>query len=65
HIGSINGLAMAVMVAGSAFGPLPLGMGYDMFHSYTPVLLMLMIFPVVGFICALLAKKPSKQKEAA
>ncbi|MCY9372981.1 MFS transporter [Bacillus haynesii] len=62
HIGSINGVAMAVMVAGSAFGPLPLGMGYDMFQSYTQVLLLMLILPGAGFICALLAKKPVKQK---
>ncbi|WP_307893022.1 MFS transporter [Bacillus swezeyi] len=62
YIGSINGIAMAVMVVGSAFGPLPLGVGFDFFHSYTPVLLLLMILPGAGFICALLAKKPVKQK---
>ncbi|KAA6447194.1 MFS transporter [Bacillus swezeyi] len=63
YIGSINGIAMAVMVVGSAFGPLPLGVGFDFFHSYTPVLLMLMILPGAGFICALLAKKPAKKQK--
>ncbi|RRD95578.1 MFS transporter [Bacillus licheniformis] len=62
HIGSINGLAMAVTVVGSAFGPLPLGVGFDMFHNYTTVLLLMLILPGAGFICALLAKKPVKQK---
>ncbi|MFN2744997.1 MULTISPECIES: MFS transporter [unclassified Bacillus (in: firmicutes)] len=63
YIGSIKGIAMAVTVVGSAFGPLPFGVGFDIFQSYTPVLVMLMILPGAGFICALLARKPIKQGE--
>ncbi len=61
YIGSINGIAMAVMVIGSALGPLPLGVGFDLFHSYTMILLLLTIFPIMGLICAIFAKKPLKQ----
>ncbi|SFM12990.1 Sugar phosphate permease [Gracilibacillus orientalis] len=60
HIGSINGVGATVMVAASAFGPLPFGVGYDIFHSYTPVLLISLVFPFVGVIAALLANKPGK-----
>ncbi|WP_112182283.1 MULTISPECIES: MFS transporter [Paraliobacillus] len=64
YIGSINGIGVTMGVLGSAFGPLPFGTGYDIFHSYTPVLFMAILFPVIGFFCALNAKKPSKQEQA-
>ncbi|NRK74290.1 MFS transporter, partial [Salmonella enterica subsp. enterica serovar Typhi] len=57
---SINGIAMMVMVVGSAIGPLPLGIGYDYFHSYIESLLFLLLFPILGIFGAILAKKPQK-----
>ncbi|WP_088105546.1 MFS transporter [Halalkalibacter urbisdiaboli] len=61
YLGSIKGLAVTVGVVASSFGPLPFGIGYDIFHSYSQVLLLLLVLPVLGFICALYAKKPQKQ----
>jgi MFS family permease len=58
YIGSIKGLAMAVMVMGSAFGPLPFGVAYDFFGGYEEILMIMMIFPGLGAVAALLAKKP-------
>lgn len=60
HIGSINGIGATMGVLGSAFGPLPFGIGFDIFHNYTPVLLVTLIFPIVGVFCALIARKPDK-----
>lgn len=60
YIGSINGVGMTVVVLGSSLGPLPFGAGFDLFHSYTPILLVTLIFPVIGLISALIAKKPEK-----
>nr|WP_232718539.1 MFS transporter [Bacillus sp. FJAT-45037] len=60
YLGSIKGTAVTVMVIGSSLGPLPFGVGYDVFQSYTQVLLLAMIFPVIGLVCSLLAKKPTK-----
>ncbi|PAV28035.1 MFS transporter [Virgibacillus profundi] len=60
HIGSINGVGVTMTVIGSSLGPLPFGVGFDLFHSYTPVLLVTLIFPVIGVICSIIAKKPSK-----
>ncbi|MDC3412021.1 MFS transporter [Aquibacillus sp. 3ASR75-11] len=60
HIGSINGVGVTMGVAGSAFGPLPFGIGFDIFQSYTPVLLLSLIFPLIGVTCSLLATKPVK-----
>ncbi|WP_208591182.1 MFS transporter [Gracilibacillus suaedae] len=59
-IGSINGVGATMMVAASAFGPLPFGIGYDIFQSYTPVLLISLVFPFIGVIAAILATQPEK-----
>ncbi|MBP1940451.1 MFS transporter [Cytobacillus luteolus] len=58
YIGSIKGLAMSVMVIGSAFGPLPFGVFYDIFGGYNEILIVLLIFPVLGALAAFWAKKP-------
>ncbi|WP_240468677.1 MFS transporter [Gracilibacillus sp. YIM 98692] len=63
YIGSINGVGTTVMVVASAFGPLPFGVGYDFFESYTPVLLISLSFPIIGVVAALLAKKPVYSNE--
>jgi MFS family permease len=62
YLGSISGVAMMVMVIGSAAGPLPLGIGFDTFQSYTESLFLLMIFPAIGLVSAILAKKPDKKE---
>mgnify|MGYP001195765934 CR=1 FL=1 len=62
HIGSISGVGATMGVLGSAFGPLPFGIGFDWFQSYAPVLLMSLIFPLIGLVCAVLATKPNKEK---
>nr|WP_204497904.1 MFS transporter [Aquibacillus albus] len=61
YIGSITGVAATMGVMSSAFGPLPFGIGFDIFHSYTPVLLISLIFPVIGIVCSLLATKPVRE----
>jgi predicted MFS family arabinose efflux permease len=60
HIGSIKGLAMTVMVIGSAFGPLPFGIAYDLFGGYQEILLLSLFLPVLGFIFSLVSPKPIK-----
>jgi MFS family permease len=62
YLGSISGVAMMVMVIGSAAGPLPLGIGFDAFQSYTESLFLLMVFPAIGIVSAILAKKPDRQE---
>ncbi|MBT2601108.1 MULTISPECIES: MFS transporter [unclassified Oceanobacillus] len=64
YIGSINGVGVTVVVIGSSLGPLPFGIGYDLFHNYTLVLLVTLIFPVIGVISSLIAKKPIKSQLA-
>ncbi|PWU70376.1 MFS transporter [Gracilibacillus dipsosauri] len=60
YIGSINGVGATIMVIGSSLGPLPFGIGFDLFGGYTIVILLALIFPIIGVICSLLAKKPVK-----
>jgi len=61
HIGSISGISMAMVVTGSALGPLPLGIAFDLFGGYVEILWALMIFPLFGIVSALLADPPAKQ----
>jgi MFS family permease len=61
YIGSIKGVAMTVMVIGSAFGPLPFGIAYDLFGGYQEILLFVIIFPMLGFLLSLLSPKPIKE----
>ncbi|WP_010649708.1 MFS transporter [Oceanobacillus massiliensis] len=62
YIGSINGVGVTIGVIGSSLGPLPFGIGYDLFHNYTLVLLITLVFPVIGVISSLIAKKPDKSQ---
>ncbi|MGB6406825.1 MAG: MFS transporter [Planococcus donghaensis] len=64
HIGSLSGIAMAMVVTGSAIGPLPLGIAFDFFGGYVEILWILMIFPAFGMLAALLAHPPVKQDVA-
>ncbi|WP_163539306.1 MFS transporter [Gracilibacillus sp. YIM 98692] len=61
YIGSINGVGVTMGVIGSSLGPLPFGLGFDLFQGYTEIILLTLIFPIIGIISALLAKKPTKQ----
>ncbi|TMN22205.1 MFS transporter [Lentibacillus cibarius] len=62
YVGSINGVGMTMVVIGSSLGPLPFGAGFDLFHNYTPVLLVSLAFPIIGAVCAISAKRPEKTK---
>ncbi|MCK0471837.1 MFS transporter [Halalkalibacter sp. APA_J-10(15)] len=64
YLGSIKGVAVTVTVVASSFGPLPLGVGYDVFQSYTQALVLIMLFPIIGLIAATLAKKPVKEVDS-
>ncbi|WP_226659550.1 MFS transporter [Pseudalkalibacillus hwajinpoensis] len=61
HLGSIKGIATTTMVIGSAFGPLPFGIAFDLFGGYTEILLIILIFPVLGSVAAFLSPPPRKQ----
>ena len=60
HLSTIRGVTMMSGVIGSALGPLPYGIAYDIFRGYSEALLASIAFPVLGVIAALLAVKPRK-----
>lgn len=60
HLGSITGVSSTAMIIGASLGPLPLGLAYDKFGSYSEVLFMLMLIPLIGIIFALLSPRPER-----
>lgn len=60
YLGSIRSIAMTTMVIGSALGPLPFGFAFDTFNTYTGILVVMMIFPIVGSIACFISPRPIK-----
>ncbi|HET7577707.1 MAG TPA: MFS transporter [Bacillales bacterium] len=60
HLGSIKGFATTFIVIGSAFGPLPFGVAFDLFHGYTQIIIAMMVFPIVGCFSAFISSPPVK-----
>ncbi len=58
NLGSIRGVTMTAMVVGSALGPLPFGMAYDIFGGYKQILLIMMVFPVIGAVASFASPAP-------
>ncbi|NDL68781.1 MFS transporter [Clostridiales bacterium F-3ap] len=61
HLGSIKSVAMTAMVLGSALGPLPFGVAYDLFQSYDQVILVMLAFPLLASIASFLATPPVRR----
>jgi cyanate permease len=51
---------MMAGVIGSALGPLPYGVAYDIFGSYNQAIIVSMVFPLLGMVAALMATRPTK-----
>lgn len=51
HLGSIQGAAQTIGIIGASIGPLPMGIAFDLYGSYTGVLHLLALLPIV---CALM-----------
>jgi len=56
-LGAITGTATTFMVAGSAFGPLPMGWAYDRYGSFDQVLYALAVLPAVLALLTLSLEK--------
>lgn len=63
-LATIRGVSFTVMVVGSALGPLPFGVAFDLFSGYTEILLFMMLFPVLGFAAALASPPPHRAPSA-
>jgi sugar phosphate permease len=60
HLGSITGVASLVGVAGSALGPMPMGIVRDLLGSYHLGLTVAATLPLVLSIVALFARRPRR-----
>ena len=61
YLGSIRGAATVFMVIGSALGPLPFGIYYDLSGNYNLVIYGMMILTVIAMFLALSIKKPVRK----
>lgn len=61
HLGSIAGLGATIGIAGSALGPMPLGIARDLLGSYSTVLIGLAALPLaLGIACLLFCRPPGE-----
>jgi sugar phosphate permease len=59
HLGSVTGVAMLVSIAGSALGPMPMGIARDWMGSYLPALTVSAALPLALAVVVLFARPPS------
>lgn len=64
YIGSILGVVTTSIVAAAAFGPLLLGVAYDMYGGYEEGVMALAVIPAVSTVGILFAKPPVYQNRA-
>ncbi|MFO8068824.1 MAG: MFS transporter [Alkalibacterium sp.] len=57
NLGKIRGVAMSAMVIGSALGPLPFGIAFDVLGGYTEIMLVSLILPILASV--LMFKSPA------
>ncbi len=61
YLGSIRGAATVFMVLGSALGPLPFGISYDLTGGYTAVLVGMIIYVLFVLLFTFKLKAPSQE----
>lgn len=60
YLGSIRGAATIFMVLGSALGPIPFGLSFDLTGNYKVVFIMMTIVTLLSIVMAISIKKPKK-----
>jgi len=60
YLASIRGVTTMAMVISSSLGPLPFGLGYDIFGGYYEVLLLMTALPLLGGVAVLFVQRPKK-----
>ncbi len=63
HLGTIRGVAMTAIVAGSSLGPLPFGFFYDKFNSYGQIIGIMIIFPLLASVASFVSPPPKYNQE--
>lgn len=61
HLGSIVGVASLVSIAGSALGPMPMGIARDLFGNYVLALTASAALPLALGVLALFARRPRRK----
>jgi cyanate permease len=61
HLGSITGIVYLVSAAGSALGPMPMGIARDLLGSYSMALTVAAALPLALAVVALFARRPHKR----
>jgi len=61
HLGSIMGVASLVTIAGSALGPMPMGIARDLLGSYTTALTVSAVLPLALGVAALFTRRPVRK----
>ncbi len=64
HLGSITGVTSTIMIAGSALGPLPLGLARDLLGDYNQALTVLAMIPLILMVVTLIFAKRPKLPES-
>ncbi len=60
YLGSITGLTATIQIAGTALGPMPMGIARDLLGSYNFALTVLTVIPLVLGVVTLFMKRPIK-----
>jgi len=61
HLGAITGVSSMIGVAGSALGPMPMGIARDLLGSYTWALTVLAAWPLLLSVGVLFTRRPRRQ----
>lgn len=61
HLGAITGVTSTILIAGSALGPMPLGIARDLLGSYNLTLIIFSIMPLILAVVSLFMSKPEKE----
>lgn len=60
HLGSITGATSTILIAGSALGPMPLGIARDLLGDYDLTLTLFAVLPLILSVISLLMSRPVK-----
>jgi MFS family permease len=64
YLGSIRSVATVFMVLGSALGPVPFGLSYDLTGKYNWAILVSLLFALVTFVLSFYVSAPIKHSQA-
>lgn len=63
YLGGIRGRTFGAEIVGAAIGPIPFGLIYDLFNSYTAALVGVLMLPILATVAVLVAHPPGRPPE--